>query len=177
MIGSCNACKNRLGGTGMNNNKNRKSGRKKEETSKKKHAIDEVMIDSQKSGNTAEQTVANRHIKTLEDDASSGDTTIDSIDTVNTLPCRVNGITDYSLSDETVVYSIEREKALSLNSSAKAIWELCDGSLTIVEISQELGKRLGCSGMELLSDVITSVNEFQKLSFLELKNVTDTKSH
>lgn len=102
---------------------------------------------------------------------------VDEIDAVNTLPCRLKGITDCSLSDEAVLHSSEGEKALSLNSSAKAIWELCDGSRTIVEISQELGKRFGCPGTELLSDVITAIREFHKLSFLELKNVTDSKPH
>ncbi len=104
-------------------------------------------------------------------------TVIGAIDAVNTLPCRINGITDCSLSNEAVLHSQESEKALSLNSSAKAIWELCDGSRTIVEISQELGKRFDCPGTELLPDVITAICEFQKLSFLELKNVTDSKPH
>ena len=108
--------------------------------------------------------------------ASKKKPAVDAIDAVNTLPYRMEGITDCSLSDETVLHSPECNKALSLNSSAKAIWELCDGSRTIVEISLELGKRFGCSGTELLSDVITAICELQKLSFLELKNVTDSKS-
>ncbi len=160
----------------MNTDKNRKSGRKKEGTSKKKPVVDGVMTNSQKSENTTEQKATNGHIKTFGDDVSSADYLVDAIDAVNTLPYKVNGITDCSLPDETVLHSSECKKALSLNSSAKAIWELCDGSRTIVEISQELGKRFDCSGTELLSDVITAICEFQKLSFLELKNVTDSKS-
>lgn len=160
----------------MNTDRNRKSGRKKEGTSKNKPVVDGVMTNSQKSENTTEQTSTNGHIKAIGKGVSSADYLVDAIDAVNTLPYRVNGITDCRLSDEAVLYSPECEKALSLNSSAKAIWELCDGSRTIVEISQELGKRFGCSGTELLSDVITAISEFQKLSFLEIKNVTDSKS-
>ena len=176
-IGSCNACKSRQEGNGMNTDKNKKNGSKKERASKKKPVIDGVMTNSQKMENTTVQTVTNGHIKTFGYDVSSADCLVDAIDAVNTLPYKVNGITDCSLPDETVLYSPECEMVISLNSSAKAIWELCDGSRTIVEISQELGKRLGYSGTELLSDVITAICEFQKLSFLELKNVVDTELH
>ncbi len=122
-------------------------------------------------------TEKNRKGDSKKEETSENKSVVDAIDAVNTLPCRLNGITDCSLSDEAVLHSPESEKALSLNSSAKAIWELCDGSRTIVEISQELGKRFGCPGTELLSDVITAISEFHKLSFLELKNVTDSKQH
>lgn len=160
----------------MSTDKNRKIDRENEEDSKKK-PVDGVMTNSQKSENTTEQTVTNGHIKSFGNDVPSADYLADAIDAVSTRPYKVAGITDCSLSDEAVLYSSECGKALSLNSSAKAVWELCDGSRTIVEISQELGKRFGCSGTELLSDVITAISEFQKLSFLELKNVTDSEPH
>ncbi len=100
----------------------------------------------------------------------------DAINNANTLPCRVNGIKEYSLSDETVLYTPEPEMAHSLNRSAKAIWELCNGSHTIVEISQKLGKRFGCSGADMLPDVTAVITKLQKLSLLELKNALRTKS-
>jgi hypothetical protein len=120
-------------------------------------------------------TDKNRKNDRKEEEGPKNDHVPDAIDAVNTIPYRVNGITDCSLSDEAVLHSPESERALSLNSSAKAIWGLCDGSRTIVEISQELGKRFGCPGTDLLSDVITAISEFKKYSFLELKNVTDSK--
>ena len=101
---------------------------------------------------------------------------IDAINNASTLPCRVNGIKEHSLSDESVLYCPEREMAFSLNKSAKAIWELCDGSHTIVNISQKLSKRFGFSGTELLSDVTAAITKLQKLSLLELKNAPRTKS-
>ncbi len=101
---------------------------------------------------------------------------IDAINHANTIPYRVNGIKEYSLSDETVLYTPEPEMAHSLNSSAKAIWELCNGSYTIVEITQKLGKRFGCSGTDLLPDVTATITKLQKLSLLELKNAPRTKS-
>ncbi|MFQ5963287.1 MAG: PqqD family protein [Candidatus Scalinduaceae bacterium] len=119
------------------------------------------------------KTDKSRRIDRNEEKNPKGESTIDI---TNVLPCRVNGIKEYNLSDETVLYFMENETVHSLNCSAKAIWEICDGSLNIVEISQILGKRFGCSGTELLPDVKTAVTKLQKLSLLELKNAPRKKS-
>jgi hypothetical protein len=84
-------------------------------------------------------------------------------------PFRLGSVNDYGLEDEVLLYSSRSERVFSLNSSAKAIWELCDGSHTIIEIGQELGQRLGCSGDELLDDIINAISEFRKHGLLELK--------
>ena len=164
----------------MNTDKSRKTDWDEEKNPEKEPVVDRVTASSKKGENTANKWATNWHINTLEDDVSCvdihNDVHIDATDMANTLPCRVNGIKEYSLSDETVLYTPEPEMAHSLNSSAKAIWELCNGSHTIVEISQKLGKRLGCSGTDLLSDVTTTITKLQKLSLLELKNVPRTKS-
>ncbi len=122
-----------------------------------------------------------RHIDTLKDDDVPfvdlhSDAHNDSTEIIYSRPCRRNGIQGHILLDEIVLYYPEREMAFSLNSSAKAIWELCDGSNTIVEISQKLSKRFACSAAELLSDVTTVITKLQKLSLLEMKNAARTKS-
>ncbi len=100
----------------------------------------------------------------------------DSIDIVYSRPCRRNDIEEHILLDEIVLYYPEREVAFSLSSSAKAIWELCDGKHTVIEISQKLGSRFGYSREKLLSDVTTAIIKLQKLSLLEVKNAARTKS-
>ena len=99
----------------------------------------------------------------------------------HTWPCRLNGIEEYSLGEEMLLYFSDFEKGFSLNGSSKAIWELCDGRHTLVEISQELGKRLGVSGndlllCELLSDVIATTTQLRDLGILELEGAPLTKS-
>jgi hypothetical protein len=139
-----------------------------------------MMVNEKAGATTAqqkEQEAVKRHVNISEDNVSCLDTHSDvCIDTAHTVPCRVNGIKEYNLSDETVLYSLECEIAHSLNSSAKAIWELCDGSNSIVDISQKLGKRFGCSGTDLLPDVTTTVTKLQRLFLLKLKNTSRTKS-
>ncbi len=161
----------------MNTHKSRKSNRNEERIPKKKPVVKRATASLKKGGNTAKQMATKGHVNISEDNVSCLDTHNDiQIDTANTRPCRVNGSKEYNLSDESVLYTPEPEMAHSLNSSAKVIWELCNGSHTIVEISHKLGKRFGCSGTELLSDVKTAITKLQKLSLLELKNAPRTKS-
>ena len=84
-------------------------------------------------------------------------------------PSRLGSVNCYDLDDEVLLYSSGSERVFSLNSSAKAIWELCDGGHTIVEIGQELGERVGCSGDELLDDIINAISEFREHGLLELE--------
>ncbi len=165
----------------MNTDKSRIASRDEEGNPLTGSVANGVTADSKTKINTAQQMSTKHHIDTLKDydvpfvDLHS-DARNDSIDIVYSRPCRRNGVEEHILLDEIVLYYPEREVAFSLNSSAKAIWELCDGSNTIVEISQKLSKRFACSAAELLSDVTTAINKLQKLSLLEVKNAPRTKS-
>jgi Coenzyme PQQ synthesis protein D (PqqD) len=87
-------------------------------------------------------------------------------------PFRLGSVSEYGLEDEVLLYSSRSERVFSLNSSAKAIWELCDGSHTIIEIGQELGERVGCSGDQLLYDIIDAISKFREHGLLELEEVS-----
>ena len=95
-----------------------------------------------------------------------------SLDMMLARPSRLGSVSDYGLGDEVLLYSSKSERVFSLNSSAKAIWELCDGSHTIIEIGQELGQRVGCSGDELLEDIIAAISEFRQHGLLKLEEVS-----
>lgn len=91
-------------------------------------------------------------------------------------PRQRSGIKEYDLRDEMLLYFPAREKAISLSASAKAIFELCNGDHTIVEINLILAKQLGCSEdelllNELLSDVEACVSELTRLGVLELEEM------
>ncbi|MEE9214039.1 MAG: PqqD family protein [Thermodesulfobacteriota bacterium] len=165
----------------MNSDKSRKASRDEEGNPLTGSVANGVTADSKTKVNTAQQMSARCHIDTLKDDDVPfvdlhSDAHNDSIDIVYSRPCRRNGIEEHILLDEIVLYYPEREVAFSLNSSAKAIWELCDGKHTVIEISQKLSKRFACSAAELLSDVTTTITKLQKLSLLEVKNAPRTKS-
>lgn len=84
-------------------------------------------------------------------------------------PCQLKDIEEHCLGDEVILYSLTREVALSLNSSAKSIWKLCDGRRNISEISEELSLHFGCSCEDLIPDVESAITELVKLDFLDLK--------
>ena len=83
-------------------------------------------------------------------------------------PRRQEGIEAHGVQDELVLYVPGREVGVSLNRSARAIWELCDGRRTLAEISQELDQEVGCPGDELLADVGAAVRQLSELGLVEM---------
>ncbi len=83
-------------------------------------------------------------------------------------PCQRAGIEALSLPDELVLYLPGRELVVSLNHSAAAVWELCDGQTTITEISRELGLVLGRPDSELLAEVTAAVRQLAELGLVEM---------
>ncbi len=165
----------------MNSDKSRIVSRDEEGNPLTGSVANGATADSKTKINTAQQMSTKRHIDTLKDDDAPfvdlhSDAHNDSIEIVYSRPCRRNGIEEHILLDEIVLYYPERKMAFSLNSSTKAIWELCDGKHTVIGICQKLSERFACSAAELLSDVTTSITKLQKLSLLEVKNAPRTKS-
>jgi hypothetical protein len=83
-------------------------------------------------------------------------------------PRQREGIEAHNLLDEAVLYLPGQELGVSLNRSARAIWELCDGSRTVTEISRELGQEAGCPEEELLADIEAAVRQFKALDLIDL---------
>ncbi len=83
-------------------------------------------------------------------------------------PRRRKGIEAHVLLDELALYVPGREMGISLNRSARAIWELCDGQFTLTEIGRELGQNLDCPEHELLADVEAAVGQFYELDLVEM---------
>ncbi len=164
----------------MNTDRSRIISRDEEKNTSTKPVANEATVDSKTKVDTAHQMSTMSHRSTLKDDVPfvdlHDDTDNDSIDAAYTQPYRLNGVEEHILLDEIVLYFPEREVAFSLNSSAKAIWELCDGKHTVNEISQELSSLFSCSREELLSDVKATVIQLHKHVLLELRNISRTKS-
>lgn len=83
-------------------------------------------------------------------------------------PARLSGAEEYPLGDELLVCLPRSETAYALNPSAAAIWQLCDGTRTVEEITEELGQCVGRSQAALLPDVIHGVRRLCELGLLEL---------
>lgn len=70
------------------------------------------------------------------------------------------------MQDDLLVYEPTREIAVSLNVSARSIWELCRGGLSIDEIAVELGRRHGLPPHQLRLDVEDAITRFRDLGIL-----------
>jgi len=86
--------------------------------------------------------------------------------TAQTKPVREPGVLHYQLFDELVLYRASTSQAASLNESARAIWELCDGTRTIEDICLELANPLGLQPDLLRGDVCNGVSRLRELGFL-----------
>ena len=47
--------------------------------------------------------------------------------------------------EEVLVYDLETNKAVCLNETSAVIWSLCDGQKTVVQIADEVSKKLKCA--------------------------------
>ncbi len=86
-------------------------------------------------------------------------------------PSRLAGVHENTFINETLLYVPNKNLALSLNSSARAVWELCDGNTTVIEISRKIGRDVGYSDAELpdslTGQVAAAVVKFHELGLLE----------
>ena len=84
---------------------------------------------------------------------------------VDRIPCRAM-VLQSSVLDELVLYSPEQGMGVSLNRSAAAIWELCDGLRSTYEICRELADVTKRPVDELLPDVQAAVLKLCDLKVL-----------
>lgn len=80
---------------------------------------------------------------------------------------RVAGTLTCTVGDELLVYRAVTRAVVALNSSARAIWELCDVEQTPLEIAETLGARLGVPPAALNADVTRAVTELRDAGLLE----------
>jgi Coenzyme PQQ synthesis protein D (PqqD) len=81
-------------------------------------------------------------------------------------PSRILGVVSSEILDETVLYCPGASQAIALNASARAIWELCDGTRTIDEMCIELSAIAGLSPDRLRDDVSGAVARLYELGLI-----------
>jgi hypothetical protein len=89
----------------------------------------------------------------------------------NLQPRPLAGVKSYQVGREMVLYLPGEEQAVSLNHSARAIWELCDGQRTLADIGRELGRRFESPAEAFLPDVTATVEQLVEHGLLELEPV------
>ncbi len=75
-------------------------------------------------------------------------------------------VVEYDVEGDIVLYNPEEGLALTLNGSAREIWQLCHSHYTIAKISEEIAGRYGCSRIDLQSDVESLIGRLAQLGFV-----------
>ena len=77
------------------------------------------------------------------------------------------------LEGEVLIYDLEKNKAFCLNETSALVWQSCDGSRTIAEISDVVGKQLNSQINEDL--VWLALDQLSKESLVEKQTALDNK--
>ena len=82
---------------------------------------------------------------------------------------RREGATAIELDDNLALYDEVGQLLILLNSSAAAVWELCDGTTTLDDMVRELAEALGAAGSaaeEITEDVRLTVGKLADLGLV-----------
>jgi len=85
-------------------------------------------------------------------------------------PTRRDDILTCATRDEIVLYDPKTDTALGLNLSASVVWSMCDGTMTIGDISRELAKTVAAEAGGVSDDVMRVIAELQSLDVLILES-------
>ncbi len=84
------------------------------------------------------------------------------------IPQRLSSVTGYELASELLLYCSDSQRVHVLNASAAAVWDLCDGQRTVLEINRELASVLRRSNADLFPDIQLAVNELLKMEMIDI---------
>jgi hypothetical protein len=85
-----------------------------------------------------------------------------------TRPRQAAGVREFPLGDaEMLLMSEGRQVVHTLNASAWAVWDLCDGTRTVARIAEEIGALLDRPAEELQGDIARTVQQLGSLALLD----------
>lgn len=78
----------------------------------------------------------------------------------------LEGVIEQVVDDEMIVFNPGAETYFTLNRSAREVWELADGTKSVVEIAIELARRYEVETESLSDDVAKIVASFAEASLI-----------
>jgi hypothetical protein len=91
-------------------------------------------------------------------------------DTARPRSCQT--LSAFPVADELVLLSSDHSFAVSLNASAKSIWECCDGEHTVADVSQKLHHRYSSCSNSVHEDVSHALGLFRQLNLLKFESLS-----
>ena len=96
-----------------------------------------------------------------------------TVDRPNLPKARTEKLIIKDLSDETLVYDLESDKAHCLNNTAAWVWKNCDGTVSVKDLSLALAKAMNCSPDE--SVIWFALDQLERFNLLE-QPITPTEN-
>jgi len=78
----------------------------------------------------------------------------------------VDGVMEQEVDDELILFNPATETYFTLNRSAREVWELADGSLSLEQIADSLAARYDMAGDTLVDDVKAIVVSFEDANLI-----------
>ena len=94
----------------------------------------------------------------------------------HTIPRRAASLVECELPEELLLHAPGGPVALSLNASARAVWQLCDGHRSIESIALDLTQRFHAAPGEILAAVQDVVQRLVHLGLIELPGPVDSQA-
>ncbi|HVE59119.1 MAG TPA: PqqD family protein, partial [Pyrinomonadaceae bacterium] len=86
---------------------------------------------------------------------------------------RKDNLVVQELDGEVLIYDLNKNKAVCLNQTSALVWQACDGSRTIADISDAVGKQLNSQVNE---DIIwLALDQLSKENLVEKQTVSNDK--
>jgi hypothetical protein len=85
-------------------------------------------------------------------------------------PVRRDRVLGCPAAGELVLYDGRKRQAISLNLSAAAIWDMCDGSRTVSQIAAELAELTSQPRHAIEAEVCAVIEQLQGLRVIELQS-------
>lgn len=95
------------------------------------------------------------------------------LDRVAVTPRPREGVIGHTVADEMVLFNTTTETAVSLNLTAAAVWELCDGEASIQRIIEVLAEDTGMDVNDIAEDVERALLDMEGLALLDLSGSSD----
>lgn len=90
-------------------------------------------------------------------------------------PLRRSGPKSYTVADEAILVPEQGTDIYALNATGSAVWDLCDGRHSLVQIHDHLCERFEGDEVQIMADVATALFRFRSLDLLEPSSLSDPR--
>ncbi len=82
------------------------------------------------------------------------------------VPAKAEGLVEYPLDGELVLYDPEHHRVSALNATAAAVWLLCDGARNLAQVAADMAGLFGVEAAAVAEDVRSNIARLRRAGLL-----------